>query len=476
MDRSIQELTWEHDAIIDSSSDGLFVCDGKGRILRINPASERINNASAEQLVGRNYLDAVKDGLLILPSAALEAIKTRKQVSLLQENRLHRKLISTATPVFDDAGELIRVVVSERDITEFDRLQRQLEEQQALGDQFRHQAMELQQQRLDNKPIIARSPAMAKVLKQALKVSEVDSTLLILGESGVGKGLIADLIHKNSRRADQPIVKINCGAIPETLIEAELFGYEKGAFTGAVGSKPGHLELASGGILFLDEIAELPLSSQVKLLRFMEDGRVTRLGSTQSRRVDVRIIAATHRDLEKMVEAGTFRHDLYYRLSVIPLVIPPLRERKECLLPLIRTYIDHFSQRDHQPKRLTAAALDVLMTYQFPGNVRELMNICERLVVMSDSELIDVNDLPQTVVSGGDEVNRLPLGSWPTEMTMAQIIESVERIVLLETSRRFRRQQEIAAALGMSQPTVARKLQKHGISTHFTTEGPDAGN
>ena len=464
MDRAVQELTWEHDTIIDSSSDGLFVCDGQGRILRVNPASERINNASAAQLVGRDYLEVAAEGLVILPSAALAAIKSRRPVSLLQENRHGRKLISTATPVFDDTGELIRVVVSERDITEIDRLQRQLEEQQALGDQFRHQVLELQQEQLDSRTIIARSPCMVNALKQALKVSSVNSTVLILGESGVGKGLFADLIHKNSRRAAQPIIKINCGAIPENLIEAELFGYEKGAFTGAVGNKPGYLEIADGGILFLDEIAELPLSSQIKLLRFMEDGTITRLGSTRNRKLDVRILAATHRDLQQMVTAGSFRLDLYYRLSVIPLAIPALRERRECLIPLIRSYIDYFSARSSSNKRLTAAALDILVSYSFPGNVRELMNICERLVVMSETELLDVNDLPQTVVSGSGDQERLPLGNWPIEMTMVQILESVERIVLLDASKHHHRQQQIAAALGMSQPTVARKLRKYGIS------------
>jgi PAS domain S-box-containing protein len=467
MNRKVQELTWEHDAIIDSSSDGLFVCDGSGRILRVNPASARINNAPIEKLVGRDYLDAANEGYLILPSAALEAIGRRERVSLLQENRHGRKLISTATPVFDDAGELIRVVVSERDITETDRLQRQLEEQQALGDRFRHQVLELQQELLADRPVIARSPLMIKALNQARKVSEVDSTVLLLGESGVGKGLFADLIHKNSRRAERPMIRINCGAIPENLIEAELFGYEKGAFTGAIGSKPGHLEIADGGIIFLDEIAELPLSSQVKLLRFMEDGQLTRLGSTRGRRLDVRILAATHRDLQQMVEAGQFRLDLYYRLSVIPLQIPALRERKECLAPLIRSGIDHFSARGGSRKRLSAAALDALSAYAYPGNVRELMNICERLVVMTDTELIDVSDLPQHVVAGSADVERIALGVWPPQMSMTQILESVERQVLIDTGKRFRRQQEIAAALGMSQPTVARKLHKYGIISSF---------
>lgn len=465
MDRSIQELTWEHDAIIDSSSDGLFVCDGSGRILRVNPASQRINNASAEQLVGRDYLDVAKDGFVILPSAALEAIKRREVVSLLQENRYGLKLISTATPVFDDDGELIRVVVSERDITEVDHLQRELEEQQAIGDQFRHQVLELQLKHLDAQPIIARSPSMVKTLQLSIKLSEVDSTVLILGESGVGKGLVADLIHKNSRRADNPIIKINCGAIPETLIEAELFGYAKGAFTGAVGNKPGHLELADGGTLLLDEVAELPLASQVKLLRFMEDGIVTRLGSTSSRKVDVRILAATNRKLEQQVEAGLFRTDLFYRLSVIPLNVPALRERKECLVPLIRSYIDHFAQRSNTSKRLTAAALDVLVHYSYPGNVRELMNICERMVVMSDTEVIDVSDLPQDVVAGTDVESDLSAGHWPAEMSMEQILESVEKRVLTDVCKRHRKQKDIAAALGMSQPTVARKLQKYGLGS-----------
>jgi PAS domain S-box-containing protein len=466
MDRTIQELTWEHDAIIDSSSDGLFVCDGSGRILRVNPASQRINNATAEQLVGRAYLDAAEEGLVILPSAALEAIKARKVVSLLQENRFGRKLISTATPVIDDAGKLIRVVVSERDITETDRLQRQLEEQQAIGDHFRHQVRELQEEFLSSHPVIAKSPSMVKALRQALKVSEVDSTVLILGESGVGKGLVAELIHKNSQRNDKPIIRINCGAIPETLIEAELFGYEKGAFTGASSNKPGHLELADGGTLFLDEIAELPLASQVKLLRFMEDGVVTRLGSTSSRKVDVRLLAATNRDLDQLISSGQFRTDLYYRLSVIPLLIPPLRERRECLIALIRSYIDHFAKRSNVSRKLSSAALDALVHYPYPGNVRELMNICERLVVMSDTEMLDVDDLPQDVVDRAAGEICFSDSSWPDGMNMAQILEKVEKRVLSEASRKYRKQQDIAEVLGMSQPTVARKLKKYGVGLH----------
>ncbi len=461
--RPLQELTREHDAIIDSSSDGLFVCDANGRILRVNPASARINNATPDQLEGRDYLEVAASGLVLLPSATLEAIRTEKQVSLLQETRTGRKLISTAIPVFDDQQELIRVVVSERDITELERLKRDLEDQQEIGAQFRRQLSQMHQQQTGGRPLIAESPAMAATLKQAQRLSQVDSTVLLLGESGVGKGLIAELIHSDSHRAEQPMITLNCGAIPESLIEAELFGYEKGAFTGAVAHKPGHLELAHQGTVFLDEIAELPPAAQVKLLRFLEDGRLTRLGSTRQRQVDVRMIAATNRDLARRVDAGLFRADLFYRLSVIPVQIPPLRQRRECLVPLLNTYLHFFSERDGVRRQLSAAALDALCDYSWPGNVRELMNLCERLVVMSDGPIIDVSHLPAVILSSnggrGDEV----AANWPAQMTMNQILSSVEREVLYLAHKRYGRQSRIAEMLGMSQPTVARKLRQYGI-------------
>src|SRR6185369_16213463 len=249
--RFYQELTRELDAIIDSSSDGLWICDADANVIRINPASERINNISAGDVVGHNMRGLIDEGVFDR-SATLEVIRTSSVVNLLQQ-REGRKLITTGSPVFDADGKLIRVVVSERDITQIDNLQRDLEEQEAINNEFRHQLLEMQHEQLESRQVIARSPCMLKALLQALKVSKVESTVLVLGESGVGKGLFADLIHKNSGRAGKPLIKINCGAIPESLIESELFGYEKGAFTGAQsGGKPGYFELADGGILFLD--------------------------------------------------------------------------------------------------------------------------------------------------------------------------------------------------------------------------------
>jgi len=457
-----EALTLELHAIIDSSSDGLFVCDGDANVIRVNPASERIHRRPASEMVGRNMRELIPEGF-IDRSAALEVSLKKETVSLLQNMPNGKKLISIGTPVFDQSGELIRVVVSERDITEIDTLQRELEKQEAIKDQFRHQILEMQQTELDKRKIVARSPNMIKALRQAMKVASADSSVLILGESGVGKGVIAEMIHQNSHRADRPLIKINCGAIPETLVEAELFGYEKGAFTGASpGGKPGQFELAHEGILFLDEVAELPLSAQVKLLRFLEDGHITRLGGTDERKVDVRVLAATHRDLEEMVEKGAFRLDLYYRLNVIPIHVPAVRERKDCLVPLIRHYIDHFAAINNETKRLSRAAIDALANYSFPGNVRELMNICERVVVMSETEVVDVDDLPVQVA--GSLKAALPEAmNWPESMTLQQAVETVERNLLEKALERYRGQAMIAEALGVNQSTIARKLKRYGL-------------
>ena len=458
--RAYQDLTRELDAIIDSSSDGLWICDAEAKVIRINRASERINSIKAEEVVGRTMTELVAQGF-VDRSVTAQVLETGKVVDMLQQ-RGDRKLILTGTPVFDAHGKLIRVVVSERDITEIDTLQRTLEEQEAIKDQFRNQMLEMQQMVIESRRIIAKSPCMIKALRQALKVGGANSSVLILGESGVGKGLIADLIHKNSSRAEMPMIKINCGAIPESLIESELFGYEKGAFTGAQTSKPGHLETADGGIVFLDEIAELPLPSQVKLLRFLEDGRILRLGGTKPRTVDVRVLAATHRNLEEMIEAGKFRLDLFYRLNVIPLYVPAVRERRDCIPALLHYYIDYFASQSGTRKRLTRAASDALLNYRFPGNVRELMNICERLVVMTDTELIDLQDLPSHIANQAQDA-LLAAGDWPEAMTLQQILDSVERSVLERAAEKFGTQYKIAKMLGVNQSTIARKLKKFGI-------------
>ena len=462
---SYQELSQELDAIIASSDDGLWICDDQGTILRINAASERLNMLRAADVVGRNIDEMVSEGY-IDHSVTRKVLKSGRRENLLQETRSGRKLMLTGNPVFNADGKLIRVVVNERDITEIDALREELEAQLAKNDQIQRRMQELQLAEMKTGEIIARSANIVQALSQAHKVSRVDSTVLILGESGTGKGLVANLIHTHSTRADKSMIHINCGAIPETLVESELFGYEKGAFTGAAQQgKPGYFELADGGILFLDEVAELPIASQVKLLRFLEDGRVTRVGGTRPRILDVRIICATHRDLEQMVTQGQFRLDLFYRLNVIPITVPPLREREACKLPLIQHYISHFNTKlkSGKPPRLSRRALDALLVYAFPGNIRELMNICERLVVMAESSRIDVEDLPAAVTAGLST----PLGGGlemiDTGGDLASTMAAVERRLISQALEKHGTQTKAALALGVNQSTIARKTKKHGL-------------
>jgi PAS domain S-box-containing protein len=460
--RAYQELSQELDAIIASSDDGLWICDSNGTILRINAASERLNRVRAADVVGRHINELVEEGF-IDTSVTLKVMKSHQRENILQQTRTGRKLMLTGNPVFNPAGELIRVVINERDITEIDALREELETQLAKNDQIQRRIREMQIDELTSGAIIARSPNIVRALHQANKVSQVDSTVLILGESGSGKGVIANLIHRHSARADKPMIQVNCGAIPDTLVESELFGYEKGAFTGAGNQgKPGYLELADGGILFLDEIAELPIASQVKLLRFLEDGMVTRVGGTSPKSLDVRIVCATHRHLEEMVEKEQFRLDLFYRLNVIPIGVPPLREREACKLPLIQTFINHFSTKlkGAKPPRLSRRALDALLAYRYPGNVRELMNICERLVVMAESSRIALADLPSALTAALPTEIACGVDLMAPHETLPRTMAAIERRILLQAMEKYGTQANAARALGINQSTIARKLKR----------------
>lgn len=460
---SFQELSNELDTIIESSNDGLWICDGNGVVLKVNPASEKLSDVVAADAIGKNMTEIVAEGL-VDHSVTLEVLKKRKKASILQTTRTGRKLFLTGNPVFDTSGRLVRVVVNERDITDISRLHRELEEKAQLTAQYKRDLLEKQVFEAESQRIVAKSANYLAVMQKAVKLGAVDSTVLILGESGTGKGMMADLIHRYSSRADHPMIKINCGSIPETLVESELFGYEKGAFTGAgQRGKPGKFEIADKGIIFLDEIAELPAASQVKLLKFLEDGVITRVGSTRNRTVDIRIIAATNRDLKKMVETGQFRNDLYYRLNVVPVNIPPLRERKECIVPLFNHYILEFSRKYGKERPgITGEILDALAVYDFPGNVREMINICERLVVMSHSGDISLKDLPGLV---RENISPKPLITepWQAGQTFKAMVETFERELLTQVLQTTRTQSEAAEKLGLNQSTIARKMQKYGI-------------
>lgn len=459
--KSFQQLSIELNTIIDSSNDGLFICDGKGKIVHINPASEKMNGFLLSEIIGKNVKELVKKGL-IDQSATIKVIKSKRKESIIQHcKKTGKKLLLTATPVFDKQKRLFRVVTNERDITEIETLKQIINEKQALKNEIEDDLLAMQLEAFKSKTIIAKSQIFKNIVKKALKIARVDANVIIFGESGTGKDVIAEVIHYYSKQRDKPMIKLNCGAIPDSLVESELFGYKKGAFTGAEKDKPGRFEMADNGILFLDEISELPLSSQVKLLRFLEDGHISRIGETTSKKIKVRIIAATNQDLEKMVTAKTFRKDLYYRLKVIPLYLPSLRNRQECIMPLILHYLKYFSKK-YQIKgtlSLTDNTSEALEKYTYPGNIRELINMCERLVVMNENSKISRKDLPLSVMESINK-NNLSMDSNHKRLSWREMIESFEKQLLKRAMDEHRTQSKTAKILGINQSTIARKLKK----------------
>jgi DNA-binding NtrC family response regulator len=311
--------------------------------------------------------------------------------------------------------------------------------------------------------IVARSPKMQEVLATVERVAPTHSTVLLGGESGVGKDLIARAIHEHSRRAAGPFIKINCTAIPENLLESELFGYEKGAFTGANMTKPGKFELADKGTIFLDEIGDVPGSIQVKLLHVLQDRQFERLGGTKTLKVDVRVLAATNQDLRAALEQGTFRQDLYYRLNVVPISIPPLRERKEEIPYLVDYFIARFARESDKPHTgITPAALQLLADFHWPGNVRELENIIERAVALSTGTVIDVADIRLDIgVSSPAAAVASGLTAFPPEGTT---LEQFEDEIIREALRRAGgNKSQAARLLGLSRNALRYRLSKMGV-------------
>jgi DNA-binding NtrC family response regulator len=303
--------------------------------------------------------------------------------------------------------------------------------------------------------IVAESSEMKKVLVLVEKVASSDSTVLIMGESGTGKELVAATIHYQGIRRDRPLVRVNCAALPEGLIESELFGHEKGAFTGALKRKPGRFELAGGGTIFLDEIGDLPLSTQAKILRVIQERQFERIGGTVTLCTDVRIVAATNRNLEEDMKAGRFREDLYYRLNVIPVTLPPLRERREDIPHLAEFFLDKYRKKNARNARFSKEALDGLLAYDFPGNVRELANIIERCVTLSMSEIIGMDELPKFILPAGGGSKSLLLSDVAADAEKAHIIN------VLKISRGNKT--KASAMLGISRKNLWEKMNSYCI-------------
>ncbi|MGO9137691.1 MAG: sigma-54 interaction domain-containing protein [Syntrophales bacterium] len=449
----------ELEDIIEASHDGLFITDGQGVILRVNSAWERIAGIQREFAVGKCAKDLV-DHKWYTESSAMAAIRERKKVTIMLEmlkgEKIGQKIMATAIPIWGEDGEIRRVVANIRDITEILYLKQLLEKTQRLNELY---AAELEQ--IKNVDIVARSESTKRLMEIVTRVASFDVSVLITGESGVGKEVIANAIHQQSQRSKGPLIKVNSGAIPETLLESELFGYDHGAFTGArKQGKPGMFELANEGTLFLDEVGDIPYSLQGKLLRALQDREIMRIGGVKPTPVDVRIVAATNKNLEEMVRKGTFRDDLYYRLNVVAIDIPPLRERKEDIPMFVLHFLEKMNKKHQYNKHISPEVIDALMLYSWPGNVRELENVVERMIIMTEGDEITMKHLPIQIKSQISPEAMSVIGDSSFKTT----IEQTEKQLLKQALQNHKSTREIAKAMKINQSTVVRKLKKYNLS------------
>ncbi|GIN93565.1 hypothetical protein J6TS1_14580 [Siminovitchia terrae] len=456
---SVKNLNKDLNAILSSIYDEILVVNSKGELIRYSEnAIPEFWGVDLKDLVGKNIIELEKQGRF-MPSVTRLVIEKKKKVSVVQETPAGKKVLAVGNPVLDDNGEIERIIVASRDITEATRLRDELREMKKISAQYKQELDEMKMQEQLSRKLIYRSQKMEDIVGQIHKVAKFSSTVLIQGESGVGKEVIAHAIHQLGGRKDQPFLKVNCGAIPEPLLESELFGYVKGAFTGAdPGGKDGYFKQADQGVLFLDEIGELPLRLQVKLLRVLQEREVAPVGSTQTFSVDVQIIAATNTNLREMVADGSFREDLFYRLNVIPIHVPPLRERHEDIPLIAFHFLKQFNERHDSSYHLTPDALNLLEAYTWPGNIRELQNIVERLVVTADDEMIDASVVGQVLKLNEPMTKVKPIIT--NIMPLQEAFEAVEEQLITQAMNLYKTTTKAATALGISQSSVSRKYQK----------------
>ena len=458
-ERNIKLSSMELDSIIECSYDGIFITDGDGKTIKVNNAYERLTGLKKVDLLGKNMKDLVSGGV-ISQSATLLVLASRKITTIQQEFSTGVKALASSTPVFDNNGKIIMVVTNVRDITQLNNLKEQVQKNKEITQKYVSEIREMRTQILNTSGIVAKDPKTIAILQLAQRIAKVDTTILMLGETGVGKDEIAKYIHKVSCRNGQQFIKVNCGAVPISLIESEFFGYERGAFTGAnKEGKIGLFELASGGTIFLDEVGEIPLDMQVKLLRVLQEKEIVRVGGTKPLKIDVRVLAATNRDLEKMIKEGKFREDLYYRLNVVPLFIPPLRERKQDIIPLIKVFIKQLNKEYSFNKILVPEALNCLYEYSWPGNVRELKNIVERVVIMNENDKITTSDLPTNIIDSSGL--KVILNSFDEGITLKETLDDIEEKLIKRAYNKYGNVREAAKSLGIDKSTFVRKRQKY---------------
>lgn len=446
----------EVESVFNACYDGIYVCDRDLIGIWVNQSFERISGIPIEVWKGNSVYHLLEKGLFP-NSVSLRVMEQRQQTTILQSFQSGKTALVTGIPIFHN-GEIDKVVVTARDITDINRLSEELERSKLLSEQYQQELETMKLKEKVSKQIVSHSPQMKNTFDLSVRISQVDSPVLILGESGVGKEIIANLIHESSPRKQQPFITVNCGAIPKDLIESELFGYTSGSFTGAKkNGKPGLFEIANKGTVFLDEIGELPLELQVKLLRVLQDLKVTRIGGVTPIQLDIKIIAATNRDLEEMVRKSTFREDLYYRLNIIPITIPPLRNRIEDIPAFCNHFLNLYNQKYKKDKYLHHSIIELLERYHWPGNVRELQHLIERLVVTTEKQCIDIECLPS-------KYKEFTLAKEMTQGNFKDIMDNKEKEIIAHALRIHGSANKAAQALGLSQPTISRKMKKFQLS------------
>lgn len=443
----------------DAISDGIFVTDNKGIVQAINKGYTEITGIVESDVVGE-HMQALLDKGLFNNAVSLQVLKEKKKItSLATIKNNNKKVLITGNPSFDKNGEINQVLTVMRDLTELVRLRNNIEEMERKNEKYLNEINYLKNKYKKDENIIGENKDIKKLKEVISFIAKTDTTVLITGETGCGKEVFAKEVYNNSNRKNQPYVKINCAAIPENLIESELFGYEKGAFTGALNKdKLGMFEVANGGTILLDEIGEMPLNLQSKLLRVLQEKEIRRIGGTKSIELDVRVISSTNCNLKDLIKEGKFREDLYYRLNVLPIKIPPLRERKDDIPLLAHEFLEKINIKYNKKKVFDSLGMQCLEQHEWPGNVRELQNVIERLVVINDDDIIDFDSVVNII--GKDKIH---IGNTNENLMLKEAVELFEKEIIERALKKYGSTYKAAKVLGVTQPTVFRKAKAFGI-------------
>ena len=465
MDLIQKYLMKDIDVLLNCIDEAILIVDRDANILNYNEAFSRLTDLMGRSLVGMNLKDIVASGIL-RESAALKSLEVKKKIDMNLTYETGQTATWTYIPVFDERGELVMTVGTGRDITKLVTLEKKLKISETIISQYEGRNLKMAGD-FGQVEIIYSSSVMQQVIRLGWKAAATSSPVLIWGETGVGKEIMAALIHQLSDRSTKPFVAINCASIPDELLEAELFGYEEGSFTGAKRSgKKGLLEEAHEGTLFLDEIGELPLKMQSKILRFLQEGKFKKIGSNKTQAVDVRILCATNVTMDQLMNSKHFRQDLFYRLAVIPVFIPPLRDRQEDIPPLILHFIQIFNTKYKTDIKLPAKLMNRLYTYEWPGNVRELKNVIERMAIMYASQELSEEDLELilNINPRQDSSNRsLPAPEPTMPVLPPSLPKAMEQFEEKWIKQAYQMTGSIVGAaklLGINPSTIHRKLKK----------------